>query len=714
MRRSSGCSVLFLLAHALPAVAAPTTVGEQRVLVVPVTFSDSAPPSMDVAAIQSAVSTAPDSADAFLRENSYGRIWLSATVLPWQTLPNPSDFYRWDCGLSDSDYDVVRLVDPVVDFAAFERLVLVIADARAGSVCGCASMGTMGFLTAEGLVTLSRLYVQDYCLQAIPHELGHNFGLHHAGSATCEGGPAAPSSLLDPSFTCGVPLEWGASGDGMGYAGGHFAAWRKAQLGWLDDAPIGLVDHPGEYLLDQLERPSVGLKALRIALGADGRGGTRDFWIEYRTPGVFDQAEAVQVRVSASIFGGPGDWSETTFRFPGPDPTSDVDVGTGHPFHDPYRGVRIELVGRSGAGAAAQVRLQVELPTVRLEPEGVLALDGFLPAGVGAATVRVRNAAAAGVALGTATLAGRDRSAFALADDACSGVTLAAGGECAIEVAFSTTTTGERLGTLIVPNSSAVRPLAALDLLGTGRDDISPPRGTVTIDGGAAATRSRDVTLTLAVEDQSGAAQMCLANDDPACDSWEPFVSARAWRLSDGDGPKHVFAWFRDRAGNTAPFAVAGAIILDTTAPECWLAATGMAYVTYDREVSLSLHAYDGAGVARMCLGDTAPCTAWQTYADVVSWHLTAPCGESQTISAWFEDGLGNASTVPCTATIRIECPPRLDGDETTADGGAGLDDTPPGGCGCRTGLASAGLPAWVGMALLAAVGRRRARSRRR
>ena len=85
------------------------------------------------------------------------------------------------------------------------------------------------------------------------------------------------------------------------------------------------------------------------------------------------------------------------------------------------------------------------------------------------------------------------------------------------------------------------------------RDATPPYTGSVTMNDGAEFAASTIVTLTLFSDDTgSGVAEMCLSNT-VACTSWESYKTSKPeWTLSDSDGLKTVYAWFRDQAVNTS------------------------------------------------------------------------------------------------------------------------------------------------------------------
>jgi hypothetical protein len=80
------------------------------------------------------------------------------------------------------------------------------------------------------------------------------------------------------------------------------------------------------------------------------------------------------------------------------------------------------------------------------------------------------------------------------------------------------------------------------------------PRGSVKINGGAATTSSRAVTLSLSGRDPdgSGVSQVRIRNGAGAWSAWRPHARSVGWRLPAGAGTKVVWVQYRDRAGNVS------------------------------------------------------------------------------------------------------------------------------------------------------------------
>jgi glucose/arabinose dehydrogenase/PKD repeat protein/fibronectin type 3 domain-containing protein len=97
--------------------------------------------------------------------------------------------------------------------------------------------------------------------------------------------------------------------------------------------------------------------------------------------------------------------------------------------------------------------------------------------------------------------------------------------------------------------------------------DNVPPTGTVTINGGAVATNSTAVALTLSATDQlSNVTQMRFSNSGNSYSTAEAFATSKSWTLTNGGGTKTVFVQFRDAVGNWSG-AFTDTIVVDTTAP---------------------------------------------------------------------------------------------------------------------------------------------------
>jgi len=83
--------------------------------------------------------------------------------------------------------------------------------------------------------------------------------------------------------------------------------------------------------------------------------------------------------------------------------------------------------------------------------------------------------------------------------------------------------------------------------------DITPPTGSIVINGGAPRTLTTSVTLSLSASDTgSGVSQMRFSNDGSTWSSWEAYGASKPWTLTPGIGTKTVYVQYQDSAGNSS------------------------------------------------------------------------------------------------------------------------------------------------------------------
>src|SRR5262245_28655495 len=133
-------------------------------------------------------------------------------------------------------------------------------------------------------------------------------------------------------------------------------------------------------------------------------------------------------------------------------------------------------------------------------------------------------------------------------------------------VSWNTTTAANGVHTLTAQARDAANNIATSTPV-TVTVDNQAPTGTVTINGGAAATNKTGVTLSLTATDAvTSVTQMRFSNNGTSFSAAEAFAPTKAWTLTTGAGTKTVYVQFRDAAGNWST-AATDTIVLDTTAP---------------------------------------------------------------------------------------------------------------------------------------------------
>jgi hypothetical protein len=245
---------LFGAIVALAGVVAPSApaaaTGKQRVLAVLAAYGQRSFPRDEM-------TQALAQAGAFLRKSSYGRMSLETTVTPWLN----AGFSAPSCAaartiLPDAMLAPVRAGARTAGYnlAAYDRVIYAVA----GTDCifqGAADDREVLLTRAPEVPT-------------IVHELGHTWGLPHAGAA-------------EYCATFCVVQEGGDPYTPMGVGFGDFSAYEKELLGWIDPQPR--ITKPGRYRVYPTAAKT-GLHAL-VLNATDGQ-----YWIEQRpdlkTPGL--------------------------------------------------------------------------------------------------------------------------------------------------------------------------------------------------------------------------------------------------------------------------------------------------------------------------------------------------------------------------------------------------------------------------------------------
>ncbi|GBF89308.1 peptidase S8 [Raphidocelis subcapitata] len=235
------------------------------------------------------------------------------------------------------------------------------------------------------------------------------------------------------------------------------------------------------------------------------------------------------------------------------------------------------------------------------------------------------------------------------------------------------TTTGKALTD---PRNSVTKPLInMLQAANKMAEGASIPVGTVRINGGAQWTSSRTVALVIQA---SGATQMCVASEAAApCTPYEPYTTSKAWQLSDGDGEKGVFVYFKNAAGTVSDPPANASITLDATAPSGpALSINGGAQSTSSPQVTLAISGTDNNPASlQMCLANAQTtaeaCTPYEPFAATKNHTLPAGAG-SKTVFLWLRDAAGNAASAQAQITLLV-----VPSGSVAINGGAVWTNTP-------------------------------------
>ena len=466
-----------------------------------------------------------DSLERFTWETSRNLVSVDFDVLDWITV----DKKRTDYPLGGGGVvaDAVNALSYHADLSRYDKVLLFIYPLEQGYP-GCqAFLGPRQWQTPNGTFKLGAAWLSGYdmgCVRKgrIAHEYMHTFGFLHSYLIRCSKEPPVPASLIDPTDrndSCFVyrcvdddctetrPADSGitANADWDVLGGDHkyeelfpfhvHATWQ-AQAGWLGEDQVIEARATGSYRITTLESLDPGPKAIRVPLGLNHRGEPSYYWLQTRefspwsprlfrpNPGVKNLSPCqVDVRLEATgVFGPRGGHtgssaSKNTYIFDG----HDVELTDGRrriirgesvvrpqiPFHDPYRGLRMEIADCVESGDGTAIEVLIDTTTLTADPPIVALFDDEQRT-----TVTVTNGGTRAVRIGSAAVGGRHPDAFSVLSDGC--VQLEPGASCAIVVSYDGGTAGNpnHHAVLKIPNDDGLAPHLSVSLFG----EVGRPR----------------------------------------------------------------------------------------------------------------------------------------------------------------------------------------------------------------------------------------------
>jgi hypothetical protein len=236
------------------------TFGVQKAVLLLVNFQNDVAQPTTVASMKSQMAWS----GTFFQENSYQQTSVSTDVFGWFTLPISGGFSSPTCPIWDiQKYAEQAATAAGIPLSQYTKRIYLFPQIYA---CGFTGMSTVGGNPS------STWFNGEPVIGIVNHELGHSFGLYHSNGLDCH-----PNVI---SGSCSVQ-EYGDAFDTMGIGQGHFNAFQKSRLGWLDydvSPPITAVTTSGTFTLSVYENAGSDPHALRIPRGTAGQS----FYVEFR------------------------------------------------------------------------------------------------------------------------------------------------------------------------------------------------------------------------------------------------------------------------------------------------------------------------------------------------------------------------------------------------------------------------------------------------
>jgi hypothetical protein len=327
------------------ATTSATTVstGSKRVAVVLVNFSNDTSQPYTPAFAAGIAFTNTDSVAAYHAEGSWGQLTLSGDVFGWLTIPNTNANCAYSTWASSAN-TVAGAAG--INLAAYDNVVY----AFPKTSCGWAGLASMPGRNSwlNGPMAMS--------LRVMAHELGHNFGTHHASQYGCmESGVRVTLSVNTANCTSG---EYGDPFSVMGQATRYeHTNFAKGNFNWLAPANTQNVTVSGDYLLTPAEIQAGTVSSLRIQ-----RTTSAWFTMEFRQPygsyfETFPSTAPLATGVTIRITAGYTSRSQSQLLDMTPSTSSFIDapLAAGRTFVDPLTGVSVTTLSTSSAGALVRV-----------------------------------------------------------------------------------------------------------------------------------------------------------------------------------------------------------------------------------------------------------------------------------------------------------------------------------------------------------------------
>jgi len=255
-----------------PGSPASENFGNQRTLALVVGIGRNPPPATVDEVRNTLFNPNGDTTQKFYIDNSYGQTQLVGVQNPQGDVLGPYQFDESVCYFDDVMVKALDEAQNTVDVTQYDRIIL----AQPCTPCTCyGGLGSIGkwrqFTISDG-TSLDASFSWDFFWNnyVVDHELGHNFGVHHANKFACVDPQGNPShySLSCASWEYGDQFSVMGSGTLDSGEPEHHNAPHRSEMGWLSDDNV-ITAQNGEHILTALELPPqsrTDVKMIRIPL----------------------------------------------------------------------------------------------------------------------------------------------------------------------------------------------------------------------------------------------------------------------------------------------------------------------------------------------------------------------------------------------------------------------------------------------------------------
>jgi len=269
----------------------PPVLGDQKFIVLMVNFQDTEQPDFTAENVRNVLFS---KLNDYYQENSYQKISFSGDVLAWRNIP-----INKTCAIGSILDEAIKAYDAEIDFRNYARLIIFAPTNFGGqnscSAAGVGSLDKTNLATGDGEVKLTVSWISAvYGLSPniLAHEIGHNFGNHHASFYNCH-------ELSYAEENCNID-EYGDPYSIMGWSYlFHFNALHKEIPGWMNSSNMKTIFEDGDYILKPIEIKTDELQALKIPRTQDDY-----LFVEYRQPIGYDSGIKEAFNNQPDVFDG--------------------------------------------------------------------------------------------------------------------------------------------------------------------------------------------------------------------------------------------------------------------------------------------------------------------------------------------------------------------------------------------------------------------------